>query len=178
MRRIESPIRRPILVEVKIFVEQIESAVRFDATFVFGQPFAVIGRPERLREVDADRDLKRAMRTDAVLQPGVGSVVACDDPHYRPVERAEHAGECRLVHKARQRRVSRMRVQPDPRETVRRQTRVDLLVKEVGHSHVVEGDRRGRTSLPKKLDVFHQQGIGGCGNPESADLGLADVTQV
>jgi hypothetical protein len=52
------------------------------------------------------------------------------------------------------RRVARMSVDPDSAELFRPATRIDLIVKEVGHRLVVELDVRPSAGLLDELDIF------------------------
>jgi len=138
----------------------------------------VVGRRKRFSICDPDGKFPRPAGTDPILQTGVTRAAPGENEHHAPVERAEDAGEGRLVDGAWLRTTTRMGVNPHPRKTFRRQATIDLLVKEIRHRPVVELHGHGGTDLLYQANVFNQQRILGDGDSEAADFGGAEVAPI
>ena len=67
---------------------------------------------------------------------------------------------------------------PDPTKLLRMETRIHLVVKEIGDRIIDEGHMSQRTGLFHNLQILHQQQVVLRGNPEASDFGLSIVTQV
>ena len=129
---------------------------RVNAAFVFALPAVRIRSGERPCVIDAHRDLDLPSGTGIEPQPGVCLAFLRENGHHRPVATAEDTLERLFVGHARHGRIAGMRVQPQSEEPLRRQTGVNLLVKEVGHRFVVEFDGNDRRLLPDQPHVFDE----------------------
>lgn len=168
MRRLSSNVR---LIPVPL-------RLRLDQGVIVTTPRLVVRRRKRFRILDPDGDFPSPTGTNAVLQAGVARAAASQNEHHAPVKRTEDAREGRLVDVARLRTTARMRMNPDPRKTLRRQPSVNLFVKEVGDRPIVELHGHGRAGLSDKPYIFDQQRISGGRDSEAADFGGAEVAPV
>src|SRR5687768_4603289 len=71
-----------------------------------------------------------------------------------------------------------MGMHPDSGKPLRWQARIDLGVEEVSHRLVVEAYRDFRARLVDQAEIFDEQQIVLARDAKSADLGVAQVTQV
>ena len=173
-------VKRPVVGRLPSIptVVEVPFRLRLDQFLIITAPRHVVGRRKRFPICDPDGQLPGAAGTDAILQAGVARAAPGENEHHAPVERAEDAGEGRLVDGARLRTTTRMGVNPQSRKTFRRQAAIDLLVKEIRHRPVVELHGHGGTDLLYQANVFNQQRILVGGDSEAADFGGAEVAPI
>src|SRR5688572_20962263 len=71
-----------------------------------------------------------------------------------------------------------MRMDPDPRKTLRLQSGIDLLVEEVRHRRIVQRDSHGGAALLDQSYVFDEQWIVDGRDAKAADFGWTGVAQM
>lgn len=67
---------------------------------------------------------------------------------------------------------------PDPGKLFRMPTGINLIIKEISDSCIIEGHSRLGTCLTDKNNVFDEPGMLGIGNPKAPHFGGSPVTQV
>src|SRR5205085_4067455 len=122
-------------------------------------PGCLGSRRKRLGEVNLHRQNQAAARTSIELQPSIALTAASQDEHHGPIGIAKAARKRLLVGIAGLWRIAGVRMHPDPRKSLRRQARIDLPVKVIGHRLIIEADRDFTAELLDETDVFHQQQI-------------------
>ncbi len=140
-------------------VEQLRSLPRIhrvNAAFVFALPALWVSGGKRSCVIDAHRNLDLAARTGVEPQPGIRFTPFGQNGHHRPVAASEDSLKRLFVHAARFGRIAGMRVNPQPKESFRPQTRVDLFVEIIGDRFVIEFDGDDNGVLTDQPHVFHQ----------------------
>ena len=70
-----------------------------------------------------------------------------------------------------------MGMDPNPGKALRRKTLVHLPIEVIGDRHIFEPDRHRAALLADQADILHEQQVVFRGDPETADLGITQVTQ-
>lgn len=110
-------------------------------------------------------------------QSRVAASTACQNTHQRPIRPGERTLERPFIGLTGFRRTSWMCVDPDPRKPLGSNAAIDLFVKKIRHSGIVERHSRWTTGLPDQSDIFHQQQIVRGRDPKASYFGRSKVTQ-
>jgi len=137
----------------------------------------MIGTGEARRVIDAYRDLDLASGTGREPQSRVGFTARGENGHHGPITTTEDSFERLFVHATRCGRVTGMRMQPEPEELRWSETCIHLLIEEIGHALVVEGDGGHARPLTDQPHIVDQQQVIGRADPESTDFGRSGITQ-
>ena len=150
---------------------------RLNIPVVFPFPRSVVGSRKGRFESDVDRNGHGAAGPHVEPQFGIRLAAAGEDEHHGPIGASETSGERFFVGAARAGGMPGMRVQPDPAEIPRVATLIDLFIKEVRHSFVVEGNSHRSALLPHEADVLNKRKVVGFGDCEPTNFRRAVVTQ-
>lgn len=130
---------------------------RSDGLLVFVLPPIEVRSREWPRIIDAHREFDLSTGTGVEPQPGVRLAATGENRHHGPIAATEDSFKRLFVGRTRFGRFAGMCMQPEPEKPFRWQTRVDLLIEEVGDGFVVEFDGYHSGVLADQADVFHQQ---------------------
>ncbi len=150
---------------------------RLNIPVVFPFPRSVVGSRKGRFESDVDRNGHGAAGPHVEPQFGIRLAAAGEDEHHGPIGASETSGERFFVGAARMGRMPGMGVYPNPAEISGMATLIDLFIKEVRHSVVVESNGHGGALLLHEPDVLNKRKVVGLGNREPTNFRRAVVTQ-
>ena len=137
----------------------------------------MVARRERGIPINRHGHAKLRAGTIVELEPGIRLPVTGQDEHHGPVRTAEGPVEGFLIGRARLGTISGVGMDPYPTNAFRLSARVNLLIEEVGHGFVLEGDRQRGAVLPDEPDVLDQKQVVLGTDAKPTDFGVTQIAE-